>query len=119
MFGGYTSESWGFGGSGGGQSKHDSTAFIYSLTNKDKCSTQKNTSTLSGTAQGVGRASAVEYGGCDSDIYICNNCNTKNSSYSDGNNTYQLPPGADAKTYLAGSYKFLVKEIEVYSVTPQ
>ena len=43
LFGGYTSESWGFGGSGSCY-KYDPTAFVYSLTHETKCSKQKNTS---------------------------------------------------------------------------
>ena len=39
VFGGYTSESWGFGG--GGAYKYDATAFVYSLTHKAKCDKQK------------------------------------------------------------------------------
>ena len=115
VFGGYTSESWGFAGSGIPQYKHDPTAFIYSLTNKTKCSTQKNTNSIwdwSGCGPCFGR-------GGGADIYICDNCNKIKDSYSYGNNTYQLPPGADANTYFAGSNYFIVKEIEVYSVTPQ
>ena len=115
VFGGYTSESWGFDSSGSGQYKHDPTAFIYSLTNKDKCSTQKNEYSIWDWS-GCGPSSAVEV---ETDIYICNNCNKIKDSYSYGNNTYQLPPGADANTYFAGSYEFLVKEIEVYHVTKQ
>ena len=39
IFGGYTSIPW----VGSGTSKHDATAFIYSLSHKTKCATQKDT----------------------------------------------------------------------------
>ena len=41
LFGGYTSESWGY--SSSGAAKYDPTAFVYSLTHGMKCSKQKNT----------------------------------------------------------------------------
>ena len=77
LFGGYTSESWGFGGSGGAY-KYDPTAFVYSLTHKTKCSKQKNTSYSIYDDSTYGPI----FGG-GSDICICDNCNTNNSSYCD------------------------------------
>ena len=111
IFGGYTSESWGFGG--GGTYKYDATAFIFSLTHKAKCATQKNTqySILDYVSDGP------TFGG-GSDIFVYDNCNTYTGNYCQpnaGNSSYALPSGAD-NTFLAGSKNFTVKEIEVYKV---
>ena len=46
IFGGFTSESWGFAGSGDPQNKHDATAFIYSLTRKEKYAQQLNSNSI-------------------------------------------------------------------------
>ena len=107
IFGGYTSESWGF-----GVNKQDATAFIYSLTHKAKCAKQKNSVSIYdrsgfGPTFGYGR-----------DIRIYNDCNTHSNNYCQSQNsdsTYELPAGAD-NNFLAGSRNFTVKEIEVYAV---
>ena len=108
IFGGYTSEPW--------RSRQDwaqdTTAFIYSLTNKAKCATQKNQYSI---------ADHSSYGpifGHGYDIFIYDNCNATTSNYCESqasNSTYALPPGAD-NNFLAGSKNFTVKEIEVYAV---
>ena len=53
------------------------------------------------------------------DIHLSDNCNTVNSSYSNLGHTYVCPSGMingseEAKNYLAGSYNFLVNEIEAF-----
>ena len=111
IFGGYTSQSWTNGGW-----KQDATAFIYSLTHKAKCATQKNT--------GYSIYDYSDYGptfGNGGDIYVADNCNTNTSNYCESqssSSTYTLPSGAD-NTFLAGSLNFTVKEIEVYAVIKQ
>ena len=105
IFGGYTTQTW----AGTGYC-YDQSAFIYSLTNKTKHNKQKSKSSSIDRYPGYGPRFGLN------DITICDNCNTSNSSYSNGNHTYELPSNCDNKTYLAGSYNFTVKEIEVYSV---
>ena len=107
IFGGYTSESWGY-NSG---HKYDATAFIYSLTNKAKCAKQLNTSYSIHDHSGYGPV----FGG-GADICILDNCNTNTGNACNSNHTYELPPGADKTTFMAGAYNFTVKEIEVYQV---
>ena len=56
-------------------------------------------------------------GGGNCDLAIDDSCNNNNQSYSDLGNSYNFPNGFNtekAKTYLAGSYKFIVSEIEVF-----
>lgn len=60
----------------------------------------------------------VTFGG-GHDIYLCDNCNTTNSSYSNFGHTYKCPDGFaygsnEAKNYFAGSYNFMTDEIEVF-----
>ena len=114
IFGGYTSESWGFSPSGGTW-KQDATAFIYSLTHKAKCATQKNSNSI------LDNSGAGPVFGHGNDICIYDNCNARTDNYcqsQSGNSTYALPSGAD-NTFLAGSLNFTVKEIEVYAVIKQ
>jgi hypothetical protein len=59
--------------------------------------------------------------GAGPDIYIANNSDSNNESYSNLGRTYQPQPGVTAETeqakeHLAGSHKFKVKEIEVFQV---
>ena len=59
--------------------------------------------------------------GAGTDIYVADNCNNNFSSGSNLGGTFTLPPGVkfeseEARTYLAGSYKFKVSEIETYLV---
>jgi len=53
------------------------------------------------------------------DFSICDIANTINSSYSNLGYTYKPPVGityssTEANNYLAGSYNFMIDEIEVY-----
>lgn len=55
------------------------------------------------------------------DFYIANASNTNQSSYSNLGHSYLEPTGngyssTQAKNYLAGSYNFQVKEIEVFGI---
>ena len=113
VFGGYTSEPWGFDTTGKRAFKYDPTAFVYSLTHKAKCATQKD--------QQYSIADNSSLGPCfgyGHDIYIGDSCNTYTGNYC-APVTYELPAGADSQTFLAGSYNYTVKEIEVYAVIKQ
>ena len=59
------------------------------------------------------------FGWGGSDLYICDNCNTVEESYSCLGYSYTIPPGQDSMTFLAGSEYFLVAEIEVFAVQQQ
>lgn len=49
------------------------------------------------------------------DFFISNNCNENEDSYSDLGFTYVVTSGiSKPETYLAGSAKFKVEDIEVY-----
>ncbi len=52
-------------------------------------------------------------------IYICNNSHITNQSYSNLGLSFKHPDYAygsnEARSFLAGSYNFLTKEIEVYT----
>ena len=52
------------------------------------------------------------------DLYICSNCNTANSNYSNFPYSYECPNYVNNgnSDYLAGGYNFKVEEIEVYAV---
>ena len=108
VFGGYTSLPWNY---VSGTYAQDLTAFIYSITQKYKCSEQKNSSSICCNG-GYGPIF-----GNGHNLYIYDNSNANNSSYSNVSSyTYISPTGA---SYLTGSHNFTVKEIEVYLVTKQ
>ena len=52
------------------------------------------------------------------DIYVSSNANTTNGSYSNLGHSYKHPQYAyrtnEAKSFLAGSFNFLLSEIEIY-----
>ena len=47
------------------------------------------------------------------DFYICDNCNSSNSSYNNSDNSYNTN---GKKCAMAGTYNFLVKDYEVYQL---
>ena len=62
----------------------------------------------------------ITFGG-GHDLYLCDNANTTNSSYSNLGHTYKPPNGityssTEANNFLAGSYNFMVDEIEIYKL---
>ena len=110
IFGGYTSVTW----QSSNSWSHDPSAFIYSLTHNAKCATQLNTGRSIYDYGGLGPIFGYRSSG--DDIYIQDNCNGRSDNCCASNNTYQLPPGADTTTFMAGAVNFSVKEIEVYQV---
>jgi hypothetical protein len=110
IFGGYTSASW---ESLPGKHKSDPTAFIFSLTNKDK---QPFKSKIKPNQHDKAVYCCSEEGPSfgDSDIIITNNFNSELCS-SDIGNSYIHPQGnMEDKFVLTGSNQFLLSEIEVY-----
>ena len=111
IFGGYTSLSW----NGNNSYYQDNAAFIYSITKGYKVSKQNNTDYSIDCHSGCGPVF-----GRGRDIAIQNNCNATNENFGtgvrSGGSTYKLPSG---ESFIAGTNKFTVKEIEVYSVIKQ
>jgi hypothetical protein len=112
IFGGFTTVNW---DSSNGW-KSDLNAFIFSLTNKD------NQPLKMKIEQNRHRCAICCYSFCGPtfgyDIRIANNANTTTNSYSDLGFSYSHPQYAqgtnEVQTFLAGSYKFQLAEIEVY-----
>jgi hypothetical protein len=112
IFGGITSAMWGsFSGD-----NSDPNAFIFSLTNKDnkpikiKIDPNRHKHAIL-CHSGLGPS-------FNDDICIVNNANTTMDSYSDLGCSYRHPQYAwrtyEAKTFLSGSFKFQLDEIEIY-----
>ncbi len=98
---------------------YSNSSFLFSLRNKDNLAPfianikQGKEKTAMRPASGYG----PWFGSNDILVYGNSNCN--NSSYSDFGQSYQLPPGyvqgsEEAKSLLAGAYKFSTSEIEVF-----
>jgi len=113
VFGGYTEQNW----SGDNQWKSDPNAFLFSFINHHN--TKIIMKCINPTC--AIRASS-EYGptfGGGADLFICNDSNTSNESSSNLGNSFKHPNygygSNEAKSFLAGSYNFRTKEIEVYT----
>ena len=54
--------------------------------------------------------------GGGNDLFIYDNCNTGNSSYSNLGVSYTLPPKNNGKEYLCGGRYFKISDYEVYQI---
>jgi hypothetical protein len=114
IFGGYTTLHW----DGSSGFKSDAKPFIFSLTNKDN-QPLKMKINLERHKYAIYCHSSIgpSFGG-GYDIYIADNANTTMDNYSNLGWTYKHPQYAygtdEAKTFLAGSNRFQLDEIEVY-----
>jgi len=112
VFGGFTSVSW----DDSSEWNSDPNAFIFSLTNKDNQPLKMN---INPNEHDYAICCDSKYGPIfGNDINIGNNANTAIKSYSDLGCTYKHPQYAyetdEAETFLAGSYRFQLDEMEVY-----
>lgn len=108
IFGGFTSKSWG--GSSG--FLVDPEAFLFSLANLETAEPIKLTQ-----RSGYSIYAADPYGptfGTGFDLHIVDYANGNSDSFANLGGTYQVPPGVDGKTFLAGSYHFTPSEIETF-----
>jgi len=119
IFGGYTPLNWKASGS---QYEFDTKSFLFSFKNKDigKCKIQIPNTGSSGQYSIYQEGSYGPVFGGGFDLYICDNCSTTNSSYSNLGYSFTPPSGysygaTNTQNYLAGSYNFTVSEIEVFA----
>jgi hypothetical protein len=97
-------------------------SFLFSLRNKDNLAPF-----ISNTKEGQGQQNEIychpyyrpTFGG-GHDLHICDNPQVNQQSYSSFGSTYQPPTGyvdrsEQANNLLAGQYKFLITEIEVFN----
>jgi hypothetical protein len=116
IFGGYTTVSWE--SSTNGKFKSDANAFIFSLTNNDNKPVKMNID----PHEHHGAIFCSSYYGptFGQDIILEENFNTSMYSYSSLGGTYKHPKYEygtnEARTFLAGSFKFQLDEIEVYQI---
>eukprot|EP01083_Nonionella_stella_P296481 1007224_1 len=110
VFGGYTSFPW----SSSGSYKYDQNAFIFLLRSSRRKSgvPMKWAVTNANNAVQHNASYGPTFGG-GHDFYLCNNCNSVNSSYTNLGNSYAAPKD---QTLLAGSYNFMVKDYEVWQI---
>ena len=109
IFGGFASINW----DGSSGYKSDQNAFLFSLTNRDnkprKIRQKRNTAYSIYCDPTYGST----FGGSH-DLHICNSANTTENSYSKLGHSYEHPQPSEGQSYLAGSNKFKLSEIEVY-----
>jgi len=51
------------------------------------------------------------------DVYVADNANSNSTSHTIVRNSYQMPAGQNAHTFLTGARKFQAAEIELFRVT--
>lgn len=105
---------------GRGGCSHSTSSFLFSLRNKDNLAPF-----IAKIKQGKEERAvycAKDYGPWfgNNDVLIRGNSNHNQQSYCNFGQVYQLPPGYvkntdQAKNLLAGEFKFLTSEIEVFS----
>jgi hypothetical protein len=117
VFGGYSELAW----SSASAYTHDTRSFLFSLKNKTNQVPVKFANNTNNKHSAYGAPSYGPTFGGGHDLYICNNANTVKSSYSNLGYSYKTPGmlynSTSAKNFLAGSYNFLAKEIEVYEMS--
>jgi len=106
IFGGFTDQDW----TVNNTYKNSTNAFLFSITEKEKFLLKPNMAQYSS----YGNASFLAAFGGGYDFYLCDNCNSVNSSYSNFGHSYET--NGKPKEFLTGAYNFTVKEIEVYTV---
>mmetsp|Transcript_52579 Transcript_52579/g.83738 ORF Transcript_52579/g.83738 Transcript_52579/m.83738 type:complete len:750 (-) Transcript_52579:96-2345(-) len=109
VFGGYANVAWSTASS---NYVNDPKAWIFLLRSTRGNVPQKWNVTNAGNAVYHNISYGPTFGG-GFDFYLCNNCNTTNSSYSNLGHSYAAPKD---QNMLAGSYNFMVKEFEVFQV---
>ena len=102
IFGGYTQLDW-----SGKTFKNDPNAFLFSLVNASNSPRKINRTNYPNSI--FCKPTFGPTFGSGHDLYICNNSNTSNGSYSNPN-CYSVP----SEVFFAGSYNFLTTEIEVF-----
>jgi hypothetical protein len=115
IFGGYSDQSWER--KDYYSYKSSSRAFLFSIVNSAGLAPMKLP--LTGKSNNKAVYCCCSYGPAFGDLGIHDKCNIKKNFSSRLGLTYTLPPGQDKKTFLAGSYPFLVAEIEVFAVQEQ
>jgi hypothetical protein len=120
VFGGYTEQSWfSIGSENKSLNKSDPNSFIFSFINKDNKSIKIKGSENNGISCNINAGPIFGHISGKRDIRIFNNSNINATSYSNLGHYYIHPDYAsesnEAKLFSAGSYKFLVSEIEVYT----
>jgi len=106
IFGGYIDDQdW----SGGGNYKNSYNGFLFSV-NQDEIYTSKNSNTIY-CSNGYGPT----FGG-GHNIYLCDNCDSTNSSYCNFSDSYYDVKGRTWE-HITGQYNFKCREVEVFKVT--
>ena len=115
VFGGYASVSW----DSSDSFRQDRAAFLFSLVNQTNQPILINHEPVTPYSIYCQPSHGPTFGG-GHDFHICNNADTCDSSYSNLGRCYKHPSytyqSTAAQSLLAGSYNFIVSEIEVFSI---
>ena len=115
IFGGFTANTW----DSSGQSKLDSSAFVFSFVNKDNKPVKMMFDPSSGSYSIQCYSTFGPTFGGGHDFHVADRANTNSTSYSNLGHTYKHPHyvqnSNEAKSFLGGAYNFQISEIEVYT----
>jgi hypothetical protein len=106
VFGGFTAQTW-----DGNARKYDNAPFLFSLINNDKKPVKMDFAT-NGHYSILCKSACGPTFGAGHDLHICDKSNEVANSFSNPNSFL----AGKTQSFLAGSHKFKVKEIEVYSI---
>ena len=111
IFGGYTAATW----EGNGVYKNDSTAFLFSFTNKEKYPQKDDADVIYASPENL-----INFGR-NNDLKLKSNCNSSNqlalSNFPSSFSCMEYSSmSSESATYFSGGHTFKVEEIEVYRV---
>jgi hypothetical protein len=110
IFGGYTPLAWQ--STGSYQKDVNKRTFLFSLKNPRDCIAIRFDVKGDGSNVIYCSAGYLAFGSAY-DIYVCDNCNSNTSSYTDVGTTFENRTGINGKMVLTGEYNFTVRELEV------
>jgi hypothetical protein len=113
IFGGYTPLTWS--SQGDWVSDPSLKSFLFTIKNPHNLPPQRFTQNNESNAIYDNSTYGPTFG-TGRDLYICDQCQSSNSSYSVLGTTYTNATGISGDTVLTGAKTFLVKEIEVFEV---
>jgi hypothetical protein len=113
VFGGYADVAW----TSNGQYTASSESFLFALQYPSGVTPVKMPLVQNHHHAVFGQSSYGPTFGSRHDIYVADNASSNSTSYTNLGQTYQLPAGQNAQTFLTGARNFQAAEIEVFRVT--
>jgi hypothetical protein len=114
IFGGYTPCAWD--STTGSKFDQSGRSFVFTLKNPHNIPPRKFRLVTDRRAIYCGGGDGPSFG-AGTDIRVLDNCNAQNNNYLSFGSSYENDTGKDGKTLLDGEYNYMVKELEVFSIS--